>query len=87
MPISVNELVEKGVEKFAGGFGGANTCSPTVLQALSAKKAYTAEEIAEKTGLTLKQVKNVVGRNARKGKIGRRFYENKAYYHLLEGTA
>jgi hypothetical protein len=83
MAMDVTDLLKEGKERFSG-FGGEDITTP-VLAALSAKQAFTAAEIAAKTGFPEKAVGNVLGRNARKGKkgVGRKYKDNKAYFFLV----
>jgi len=84
MPMNVDKVLEEGADEYAGFGGEGGSTSPAIFAAMSKKKAYTADELAERTGLDVKQVKNCVGRNARLEKIGRKYVENVAYYFLLD---
>lgn len=83
MPISVKDLEETGEDHYKG-FDKGEGITVNVMSVLSTKKAYTAEEVAVKTGVDIKRVTSCLGRIARAERIGRKFSENTAFYYKFE---
>lgn len=83
MPISVDDLEQTGMDNYKGFGADGPSITENIVNVLSTKKAYTVEEVAEKVGHEVKQVSSALGRLSRKGRVGRKYMENVAYFYKL----